>query len=131
MQNWQTIPYVNWQPQVRFDAPALGQILFGHLDVDQAVRAIIATEQGTVPLEPLKCVRLMPWVDQPPAIANPQIARELFDAIRTYEPRVICKKIVPSLLSALQNRWLFKISLHLAGDVEKKIITMDVPYAPA
>ena len=125
MQDRRTIEYVNWQPK----RAALGEIVFGHLDPIQAVFTIVITEKGTVPLEPEKCVRLMPWIDQPEPIAKPNLVRELWDAITAYEPRVVLQKIVPSWIA--DSHWKFLVSLHLAADVDKKIVTIEVPYGPS
>ncbi|MFT4098990.1 MAG: hypothetical protein QM651_17860 [Rhodoblastus sp.] len=125
MQDLRTIEYVNWQHQ----RGALGEIVFGHLDPIQAVHAICITEKGTVPLEPEKCVRLMPWIDAPEPTAIPNLTRELFDAIKTYEPRVTVDRIVPSWME--DGRWKFLISLHLSADIDKKIVTIEVPYGPS
>lgn len=125
MQDRRAIEYVNWQHK----RDALGEIVFGHLDPIQAVMAICITEKGTVPLEPEKCVRLMPWIDAPEPIARPNIVRELWDAITSYEPRVKLNKITPSRME--EGRWKFLIDLHLAADVDKKIVTIEVPYGPS
>jgi len=124
MLDWMTISYANWQPK----AGALGEAVFGHLDVEQSVEAIILTEKSTVPLEPEKCVRLMPWVDAPERVAIPNFAREIWDGVSTYEPRVVLTSISVAWVSYCH--WLFRVSLHLAGDVEKRIRTVEVPYGP-
>ncbi|MDE2577961.1 MAG: hypothetical protein KGL46_04070 [Hyphomicrobiales bacterium] len=122
MLDWTTIGYLHWQPAFG----ALGDVVVGHADVEQSIRAIIRTEKGTVPLEPEKCCRLMPWVDQPEAIAKPNLIRELWDAIATYEPRVVLQSIGATWIA--DGHWLFSIALHLAADVEKKIVRIEVPY---
>ncbi len=125
MLDWRTINYAHWQ--MRRGQP--GAALFGHLDVEQAVQCIALTEKGSVPLEPNKCVRLLPWVDAPEPVARPNIVRELWDGVATYEPRVVLEEILPSRIA--DSRWLFLINLHLAGDVERKRVTIEVPYGPA
>lgn len=129
MQDWRTIGYRHWQPRVDLAHPAagLGELVFGHLDVEQAVRAIMRTEKRTVPLEPWKCVELMPWVDKPEPLAIPNLTRELWDGISTYEPRVVLRKVEAKWLA--ECRWLFRVWLHLAGDVDKRVMLIEAPHA--
>ncbi|WP_457798080.1 hypothetical protein [Methylocystis sp. S23] len=125
MLDWRSIDYLHWQPK----RGALGEALFGYLDPLQAVRAIALTEKGTCPLHPEKCVRLVPWIDQPENIARPNMARELWDAVTTYEPRVVMQRV--EFQGAEYSHWRALLSVVLAGDVEKRIHIVEVPIGAA
>lgn len=120
MLDWRTIDYVHWQPR----RGALGEALFGHLDPEQAVRMIAITEKGTCPLHPEKCVRLVPWIDQPEDIARPNMARELWDAVTTFEPRVTLQKV--EFAAVAYSHWMCRLHLFLTGDIERRIRVVEV-----
>lgn len=120
-----TIDYLHWQPK----RGALGEALFGHLDPLQAVRAVAMTEKGTCPLHPEKCVRLLPWIDQPENIARPNMARELWDAVTTYEPRVVMQGV--TFQGVEYSHWRALIRVILAGDVDKRIHVVETSIGAA
>jgi len=121
MLDWRTIDYVHWA----LKRDALGEVAFGHLDPLQAVRAIALTEKGTCPLHPEKCVRLVRWIDEPEHIAKPNIARELWDAVTTYEPRVVMQDV--TFRGVEYGRWAAVMKVVLAGDIDKRIQIVEVP----
>jgi len=87
------IPYQHWQMRVSRATDPIGAVVVAEADLDQAVRLIIATEKGSVPIAPEKCCRLMPYVDRRPDWAIPYLTREIVDALNTWEPRIKCDSV--------------------------------------
>ena len=117
-----TIPYLHWQPLIARNDPqglALGQIVHGLDDVEQSINTIVLTEKGSVPTQPEKCTRLMPYIDRRPDYAIPYITREIFDAIRAWEPRVIVERVAISREDF--DHWRFPVFWRLAADVTREI----------
>jgi phage baseplate assembly protein W len=48
-----------------------------------------------VPLQRLKCTKLLPWIDKPPAVAIPNFSREIWNALTTWEPRIVVESVRP------------------------------------
>lgn len=89
-----SITHLHWQPRIgRNGVDALGTIVTAIDDVEQCINTIVLTEKGSVPTMPEKCTRLMPYIDRRPDYAIPNISREIFDAIRIWEPRVIVERV--------------------------------------
>lgn len=99
-----TIRHAHWQPRlIRNPDPAggaealgLGEIVYGLDDLEQAIATIVLTEKGSVPLQPEKCTRIMPYIDRRPDIAIPNISREIFDALTAWEPRIVVERVAIS-----------------------------------
>jgi Bacteriophage baseplate protein W len=66
----------------------IGNVVQGLEDVNQCLRIIMSTPQGTDPLRPTFAVDLWRYVDYPLPAARAAIVREVTDAIRIWEPRV-------------------------------------------
>jgi uncharacterized protein len=124
------IPYAHWQPRVvrnpdeRVQAGGLidlglGTIVYGLDDLEQAISTIVLTEKGSVPTQPEKCTRLMPYIDRRPDYAIPNITREIFDAIRAWEPRVIVERVAITRVDF--DHWRFPVFWRAAGDVTRTI----------
>lgn len=89
-----TISHLHWQPRIgRNGADTLGQIVTGLDDVEQCINTIVLTEKGSVPTQPEKCTRLAPYIDRRPDYAIPNITREIFNAVRIWEPRVLVERV--------------------------------------
>jgi|GEM_PF-775741 len=94
--NYATIPYRHWQPRLARNEGAgagLGETVSVLDDLVQAINTIVLTEKGSVPLQPEKCTRLMPYIDKRPQYAIPLVTREIFDAITLWEPRIIVERV--------------------------------------
>ena len=90
------IAHAHWQMRLgTFADPAIGEIAAGLDDLEQAINIVVLTEKGTVPLQPEMCCRLLPWIDKPPADAIPNFTREIWDALATWEPRIVVTKVAP------------------------------------
>jgi hypothetical protein len=122
-----TISHAHWQPRlVRNPDPAagpdglgFGDIVHGYADLEQSIGTIILTEKGSVPLEPEKCTRLMPYIDRRPDIAIPNISREIFDALRIWEPRIIVERVAITQIDFAHFR--FPVFWRAAGDVARTL----------
>lgn len=125
------IPFVHWQ--MALDAgdgtSALGQIVTGLDDLHQAIRTIVLTEKGSVPLQPEKCTRLLPWIDRAPAVAIPNFTREIFDAITAWEPRIVVTKVSP--VARGFSHWAFPVFWYPRADVSRQIQMTEVVYGQA
>ncbi|PZU89125.1 MAG: phage baseplate protein [Chelatococcus sp.] len=122
------IPFAHWQMAL---SPAgtddgLGQIVTGLDDLHQSINTIVLTEQGTVPLQPLKCTRLLPYIDKPPAIAIPNLTREIWDAITAWEPRVVVQRVAP--IAAGFSHWRFPVFWYPRADIAREIRMTEVRY---
>ncbi len=119
--DWRRIDYAHWQMR----RGVLGGALFGHLDPLQAIEAIALTERGACPLHYDKCVSLLQWVDRRETIARPNVARELWDAVTTYEPRVVMTGAIEFRASDY-CRWIARLPVRLAGDIDQRIRFVDL-----
>jgi phage baseplate assembly protein W len=117
------IPHLHWQPMLGRNvvAPAstLGQIVHGLADVEQAINTIVLTEKGSVPTQPEKCTRLMPYIDRRPEYAIPNITREIWDAITAWEPRVIVERVAITREDLCHFR--FPVFWRLRADVTRSV----------
>jgi phage baseplate assembly protein W len=117
------IPYLHWQPRLGRNAPdpqeALGRIVHGLDDVEQAINTIVLTEKGSVPTQPEKCTRLMPYIDRRPEYAIPNITREIWDAITAWEPRVIVERV--AITREDFDHWRFPVFWRLRADVTRTV----------
>jgi phage baseplate assembly protein W len=117
------IPYLHWQPMLGRNATppdaVIGEIVHGLADVEQAINTIVLTEKGSVPTQPEKCTRLMPYIDRRPDYAIPNITREIFDAITAWEPRVIVERV--AITREDFDHWRFPVFWRLRADVSRTI----------
>jgi len=117
MLNRHKIPYAHWSLKVgRFDpatgvaAPVHGEVVFALEDVDQGITDIILTPKRSVPGNPEKGCDLEPYIDNHPAIAIPNITREIWDAIELWEKRAIVDKI--TVVQIAFSHFVAKILWH-------------------
>lgn len=128
VQNHRSIPYRHWQPALGLRGDTLGEIVHGLADLEQSIATIIHTEKGSVPDQPEKCVALLRWIDRPPAIAIPNITREIFDAIRQWEPRIIVDRV--RITQESFSHFRFPVFWYPRADVARQIRVTEVTYAP-
>ena len=74
----------DWQLKVG----AIGEVVEGLDDVDQCIRIILTTPQGSLPLRPDFGCELWRYLDAPAQEARPHILRAVIEAIARWEPRV-------------------------------------------
>lgn len=77
------IPYQDWQPELGTD-----NIVGGLDDIDQCIRIILETPQGSDPHRPEFGSRIHRYIDWPQNRVTPHLVREAVDAVRRWETRV-------------------------------------------
>lgn len=117
------IPYLHWQARLGrgkpLDAAPWGEIVHGLDDVEQAIMTVVLTEKGSVPGQPEKCCRLAPYIDRRPDTAIPAIAREIFDALTIWEPRIVVDRVFITRVDFAQ--WSFPVFWRLRADVTREL----------
>lgn len=115
-----TISNLHWQPRIgRNGTDTLGQIVTGLDDVEQCINTIVLTEKGSVPTQPEKCTRLAPYIDRRPDYAIPNITREIFNAVKLWEPRVVVERVTITQEDFAHFR--FPVFWRLRADVLRTI----------
>src|SRR5581483_7028786 len=69
-------------------ASGYGQVVQGVNDINQCINIILNTPKGTDPFRPTFACDLWQYMDMPINLARPHIAREVFEALSTWEPRI-------------------------------------------
>ena len=87
-----------------------GEIVRDLDDIAQCLYVIAVTPKGAVPLQPDFGCDAWRYLDFPVLIQVPHLVRELTDAWRRWEPRIILKKISPVINGA-------HVSLRVAFDL--------------
>ncbi len=101
MINRHEIPYQHWSLKVGRQAPFIdapipdvaGAIVFAVDDLHQSVTNIVLTRKGSVPTEPEKGVDYDGVIDKHPDVGIPLLTREIFDAIKIWEPRIVVDNV--------------------------------------
>lgn len=75
------------------DAPAFGEIVSQLADLEQGIANLVFTPKGSVPTEPEKGCDLLPYMDRPPAVAIPNLLRELWDGLLLWHPRIALREV--------------------------------------
>jgi phage baseplate assembly protein W len=93
---------IHWSPELAAREVYLepGTIVSGVDDIAQCIRIILETPKGTDPLRPLFGSDHFLYLDRPLPAAVPQIVREAWDAIATWEPRAVLERITVETASA-------------------------------
>ncbi|WP_439605393.1 baseplate [Shinella sp.] len=101
-----TITHRHWSlrvgradPETRVAPETYGEIEVSLGDLSQAIANLVLTPKGSVPTEPEKGVDTLGAIDKHPDIGIPYLSREIWDAIRIWEKRVIVEKVTVSELS--------------------------------
>lgn len=76
------IPHQDWQPELGTDG-----IVGGLDDIDQCIRIILETPQGSDPHRPEFGSRIHRYIDWPQNRVTPHLVREAVDSIRVWEKR--------------------------------------------
>ena len=72
---------------------APGELVSGVDDIAQCIRVILETPKGSDPLRPLFGSDHYKYLDRTLPAAVPNIVRESWDAIATWEPRAVVERI--------------------------------------
>lgn len=101
-----TITHRHWSlrvgradPETRVAPETYGEIEVSLSDLSQSITNLVLTPKGSVPTEPEKGVDILGAIDKHPDIGIPYLAREIWDAITIWEPRVIIEKVTISEIS--------------------------------
>lgn len=88
------VSHHHWQQKIAHGKPAAWhEIAIGHDDLAQCIAIIVLTPRLSVPTEPEKFCNALDYIDRPPAIAIPNITREIWDALSRFEPRIILHEV--------------------------------------
>jgi phage baseplate assembly protein W len=88
------INHLHWQHRVLAGTVgAWGEIVTGIDDLEQAIEIICLTPKLSVPTEPDKFCDALNYIDRPAPVAIPNITREIFDALRKHEPRIVVDRV--------------------------------------
>lgn len=93
----------HWQPSITDEG-----VMEGLFDVDQAIRILLTTPQGSDPHRPEFGSKCHIYLDWPVNRAIPHLVREATEAIRRWEPRCEMVKVIPSIEGArvrLRVQW--------------------------
>jgi phage baseplate assembly protein W len=89
-----SISHLHWQHNVQLGGiAAWNTLVVGLDDLHQAIRIIVLTPKLSVPTEPEKFCDALDYIDRPPAIAIPNITREIWDALAKWEPRIVVETV--------------------------------------
>lgn len=82
---------------------ALGFVVTDIDDIEQCIRIILETVRGSVPHRPLFGATVYQYIDAPINEARPHVVREVFQALRAWEPRIDVIKVTltPSDVAAM------------------------------
>ena len=79
-----TIAAQYWSPSLAEE----GQVVENTDDINQCLRIILQTPQGSDPHRPTFASRVHEFVDWPQSSVRNRLVRECFEAITTWEPRI-------------------------------------------
>lgn len=97
------IPFAHWSMRVGRDGPAHGEIVSQLADLEQGIANLVYTPKGSVPTEPEKGCDLIPFMDRPPAVAVPNLLRELWEGLRAWHPRILVQEVKVEAVQATEN----------------------------
>lgn len=121
------IPFAHWSMRVGRDAPAFGKIVSQLADLEQGIANLVYTPKGSVPTEPEKGCDLIPFMDRPPAVAIPNLLRELWDGLLLWHPRITVREVkVEPVLATEAGLTHFRVPVFwrpVAGVVEEVLRT--------
>lgn len=80
-------------PETRLAPETYGEIEVALSDLSQSIANLVLTPKGGVPTEPEKGVDVLGAIDKHPDIGIPYLSREIWDAIRIWEQRVVVEKV--------------------------------------
>lgn len=103
------------------NSDALGHLVTDIADIEQCIRIILETPRGSVPHRPLFGSLVYQHIDAPINEARPHVVREVFEALRAWEPRITVIKVAltPSDIAAM----LCEITWQPANEEGRQLIT--------
>ena len=103
---------------------SVGTVLTGYEEISQAIRIIVTTPVGSVPLMPTFGNDIAPYIDRPPLEAQRLLARSTMTALRRWEPRANFLEGTAAITGSsvsLTVRWKLKDG----GAVQTAVIAID------
>lgn len=99
----------------------LGQVVTDVDDVEQCIRIILETPRGSDPHRPLFGSLVYQYIDAPINEARPYVVREVFQALRDWEPRIDVVKVTLTLSGIAAM--LCEITWQPANEEGRQLIT--------
>lgn len=87
------IDSVYWQPKLG----AIGEVVEGLDEINQSIRIILTTIKGSVPHRPDFGSDCWKYVSSPINAAIPDLVREVYAALRTWETRIAVVTVTPTI----------------------------------
>jgi phage baseplate assembly protein W len=110
------ITATHWQPAL--GTP--GEVAIGLRDIDQAIRIILNTPQGSDPHRPEFGSRIHLYLDWPTNRVVPHLVREAIESIARWEPRVTVVRIATEIDAThitLRAQWRVQDGLLQTSEV--------------
>ena len=100
---------------------ALGYVVTDVADVEQCIRIILECPRGSDPHRPLFGSLIHQYIDAPINDARPNVVREVFQALRAWEPRIEVIKVTLKLTD--DAAMLCEITWQPADEEGRELIT--------
>jgi len=120
------VQHLHWQHKISRGTrnAAWDQIVVGLEDIEQAIHIIVLTPKRSVPTEPDKFCDALDYLDRPPAVAIPNITREIWDALAKWEPRILIKGV--QVVQVAFEHFQALISWHPVESVVDEILQTSI-----
>ncbi|HDR1425019.1 GPW/gp25 family protein [Pasteurella multocida] len=115
-----TLQHTHWQI-----APTGMETVQGEDDLHQCIKNILSTRKGSDVLRPEFGSDHFEYIDQPFDVAVPNMVREIFIAIATWEKRVIVQKVH---IEGTAPHFTYRILWAVAEDVARQIYTTEFSH---
>lgn len=95
-----------------------GSVASGIDDINQSIHIIVTTPLGSDPHRPTFGCGQFNYIDAPINVAKPHIVREVTDALRQWEPRVVIVRVLVTLsdIAALDCAIYWRFADGVAAD---------------
>lgn len=113
MQLLNEITSVHWQPSLT----EIGAVVERVADIEQCIKIILTSPKGCDPHRPDFACDIARYLDWPLKRATPYIVREVVEALRKFEPRIVVGRITPIADAETGARLTVKITYRLADEV--------------
>ncbi|MGX2974735.1 GPW/gp25 family protein [Ursidibacter arcticus] len=115
--NTTTLQHTHWQI-----APNDIDSIQGEDDLHQCIKNILSTRKGSDVLRPEFGSNHFDYIDQPFDVSVPNMVREIFMAIATWETRVVVQQV---LITGKAPHFFFNIKWCVAEDIARQIYTTE------
>lgn len=118
--NTSSFLHTHWQL-----APLNEDSIEGEADLHQCIKTILSTRKGSDVLRPDFGSNHFDYIDQPFDIAVPNMVREMFIAIATWEKRVVVQKV--NVIGSAPH-FTFQIQWAVADEIVRQIYTTELTH---